>query len=926
MRYNICEEIVSAGGRFPDHVALQMYGENGDVRYTYREMLCSVRSLSAALKNRGFKKGDPVALWGRLEPRWVLAYLAVLFGGCVAVPLDAEYGAAQVASILDDVGCDLVFATREQLLSLGKAERRRANPLTLVALDSPHPASGLLGLEDLFQDGPGGAECVLSSPEDVALIFYTSGTTGKPKGVVIPHRSLRNSVTGLLQYVDISSEDMLVAILPSHQVLASLANILIPLVRGAGVTYLQTVKSTELLPTMRRAGVTVFPAVPQIFYLLHQKVFDEVRRQPLPRRAAFRLLLRACYWLRRSTGLNPGKSIFAKVHAPFGGRLRLLISAASYFEPGVIRDLYGLGFTVLQGYALTETFGGGTFTPTRRNAMGSVGLPIPGVSLKIIEPDETGVGEIAISGLSVMKGYFNDPDSTAAVLRDGWLSTGDLGHRDSRGNYYVTGRKKEMIVLSSGKKVHPEEVENHYLQSPYLKEMCVLGAADPSGYAGAQRLHAVIVPDFDYLKQQNIVNSKEIIRREVERLSAELPANKRVLTYEVQASPLPRTTTKKLMRWAIQKQLASDPLRAAASGPGRHVLQDGDEQLLGQRQSKLVLDLIQKEFPIGQALHPDVNLELDLRLDSLQRIELIARLEQALNIRMAETAAGSFLTVRDLLKAVNSTAPPREAAADEPSGPARSPWKEILDSPGEDGASERVIPDLSRPAAWGYFLLLKLVFVLARLLFRLDVRGLENLPRQGPYLICSNHQSYLDGILILCLLPRAAVRSAFTVGYSAYFTGGFKSLLARLTRIVPIDPDRNLVRAMRVSAAGVKAGKILLIFPEGTRTSTGELRPFKRGCAILARELRVPAVPVAISGAFDVWPKARAWPRLLPIKLAFAPPLNLWETGAAQLDYEEDYARVTQMIRDEVNALLLSLQGTDAGRDGARRGRAGRPR
>jgi long-chain acyl-CoA synthetase len=909
---NICEEIVKAVEHFPGRVALQMYSDNGEVCYTYQQMLCVVRKLSAALKSRGFKKGEHIALWARLEPKWVLAYLGIVFSGCVAVPLDAEYESQQVASILEDINCALVFTTQEKLPALEKITSRPAKPLTCVALDSSHAQSGLFGLEDLFQDEPDDAEFARNAPEDVALIFYTSGTTGKPKGVVIQHQSVSNSVMGLLRYLDISPEDRLIAILPAHHVLASLANILIPLVSGASITYLQTVKSTELLPTIRRAKITVFPAVPQIFYLLHQRVFDEVQRKPLPLRATFKLLLRTCYWLRRGTGLNPGKAIFARIHAPFGSRLRLLISAASYFEPKVVEDLYGLGFTILQGYALTETFGGGTFTPVYHNVMGSVGPPIPGIKLQVVAPDERGVGEIAISGRSVMKGYFKDPDSTAKVLRDGWFYTGDLGYRDAEGNYYIVGRKKEMIVLSSGKKVHPEEVETHYLQSPYIKEMCVLGVADSAGYARSERLHAIIVPNFDYLKQQRIANSREIIREEIEKFSSALPAYKRILTYRVQTEPLPRTTTKKLMRWVVQKQSAAETGGADAFPERQHVAQEGDDLLLTTREARLVADLIQREFLACQVLHPDMNLELDLGLDSLQRIELLARIEQLLNIHLDEDVAGGVLTVRDLLRAVTSMMPEHETAAVEPAGPAHSPWQEILASPSVDGIAERYVLNASGVGTWVYFILLKLIFVLAKLLFKLEVHGLEHLPRQRPYLICPNHQSYLDGILILSVLPYAVVKHIFSIGYSPFFSGGVKNLFARLTRVVPVDPETNLVRAMKVSASCLKSKKILLIFPEGTRTFTGELQPFKKGSAILVRELRVPVLPVAIAGAFEVWPKASARIRLRQIKIAFAPPLQVEEMGPLLPDYDADYARITQRIRAEVNELLsLTLAGRE---------------
>lgn len=899
----ICELIEEAGARLPDHVALQMYSDDGEVRYTYRQFLLMARNLSIALKQRGIKKGDRIAIWARLEPKFVIACLGILYCGGVVVPLDVEYGSDEVASILADTECNLIFAAREKIPIIEQIAGNLPRELMLVVLDSARSGNAVIEMDELLRGDNNSSTLPSNSPEDIAIIFYTSGTTGKPKGVVIQHQSINNSVRGVQQYVNLSPEDRLIAIIPPHHILATLANIFVPLVNGTSVTYTQTVKSIELLKIIQRAKITVFPAVPQIFYMLHQKVFDELRQKPLALRVIFRILLHVCYWLRRVTTLNLGRWVFARVHKAFGGHLRLLISAASYFDPRVINDLYSLGFTILQGYALTETFGGGTITPFYQNELGSVGRPIPGVKLKIVEPDETGTGEIAISGPSLMQGYFKDPESTAQVLKDGWFHTGDMGYRDAKGNYYITGRQKEMIVLSSGKKVYPEEVENHYLQSPYIKEMCLLGDTDSSDYARSERLHAIIIPDFDYLRQERVVNSKEIIRDEIERLSSQLPKYKRILAYDVQAKPLPRTTTKKIMRWVVQKQHTANRRSTDVLIEDRYSLADGDDLLLATKESKVVLDLIRTGFHIQQDLHPDMNLELNLGFDSLQRIELIAGIEQLLNIHLSDETASQFLTVRDLLKAVNLKPLQSESATVGSPSPEHSPWKGILSSSSADDIAERYVLRSSH-LIYPYFILLKLIYLLAKLLFKLEVRGLANIPQQRPYLICPNHQSYLDGVLIFSALPYNTVKHLFSVGHTPYFNSGLKALIARLTKIVPIDPDTNLIRAMKISAIGLKAKKILLIFPEGTRTYNGELQPFKKGAAILARELNAPVLPVAIDGAFNVWSKASGRIRLVPIKITIGQLLYLGTPETSPYDHEKDYTHIAQKMHDEVKNLL----------------------
>lgn len=893
----ICELIEETAARGPDNIALQMYGEEGLESWTYRNFWSAVRKLSAALKDNGLKKGARAAIWAHLEPNWVIACLGILHCGGVVVPLDEEYTSQQVLTILEATGCRFVFAKEAQLPLLREMDPQ-PKPL-LVSLGATRTgADG--SLAELLMT-PEELKLPTSSPEDPALIFYTSGTTGKPKGVVIPHRSVISTVQGTTQRVGLTPDDRLIALIPGHHVLAWIANILVPLVSGASVVYLRSVKSTEVLQTIRCAQITVFPAVPRIFYLLHQKIMTEVEQKPAMIRMAFRALLNLSFLLRRGAALNLGKRLFAPVHRVFGDQLRLLVSAASHFDPKVIHDLYALGFNILQGYALTETFGGGTITPFDANVMGSVGSPLPQLQLKIIEPDDAGTGEIAISGPSVMLGYYEDPESTARVLKDGWFHTGDLGYSDARGNYYITGRKNEMIVLSSGKKIYPEEVEEHYLQSPFISEICLLRNTRRNA-AGADSLQAIIVPDFDGLKRHRRTSAKDVIRAEVERLSGDLPRHKRILRYDIRVEPLPRTTTKKIMRWVLQnEQLEFAPSRDLAPKPSINSTGHQDP-LFATNRARLLEKMIQTEFQIKQDLDSNMNLELDLNLDSLQRIELIARSEELFSVRLTDDVSSQILTLGDLLHAVNIDFPDSHRAVSQSSESKSKHWQQTLADPGLDDCDRQYLGRSSKPAGWLSFIILRIVYLLAKLLFRLRVEGLENVPKQGPFLICPNHQSYLDGILLLSALRYRIVRDVFSVGKSPYFAGT-RRLIARLAHIIPIDPDLNLVRAMKVSAAVLKRGGVLLIFPEGTRTFDGEVQHFKKGAAILATELRIPVLPVAINGSFEAWSKTSKRVRLAPIKISFGRLIHLDE-APARGDDDLHYADAAGRIHDEVSRLL----------------------
>ena len=338
--------------------------------------------------------------------------------------------------------------------------------------------------------------------------------------------------------------------------------------------------------------------------------------------------------LGRKFGVNLGRILFRRVHDLFGERMRFLVTGGSRFDPKIGRDFYSLGIDVLQAYGLTETSGGAFVNPHGRLVIGSVGKPLRGVEARIVdaqpsEDNSPASGEILMRGSIVMKGYWNRPDATAEILKDGWLYTGDLAYFDADGNLFITGRKKEVIILSNGKNVYPEEIEAHYLQSPYIKELCVMGM---EGAAGSDKLYAVIVPNFDVLRQRKVVNAKEVIRFDVEGLSAKLASTKRISGYEIWQEDLPRTTTRKLKRFEIEKRVKAG-MGAADGGelPTTKPLTPEETAWLEKPEIQRALKIVREyATTTPEQIRPTDNLELDLGLDSMRRVELLVALEQQL--------------------------------------------------------------------------------------------------------------------------------------------------------------------------------------------------------------------------------------------------------------------------------------------------------
>jgi long-chain acyl-CoA synthetase len=590
--------------------------------------------------------------------------------------------------------------------------------------------------------------------------------------------------------------------------------------------------------------------------------------------------------------------------------MRIMVTGGSRFEPRIGRDLYRMGLNIVQAYGLTESSAAATLTRPGDPRIDSVGQPLADVEVRILDEPEDNArehrdGEVLIKGPIVMAGYHNRPDATAAALRDGWLYTGDLGYLDGSGRLHITGRKKEMIVLASGKNIYPEEIEAVYGQSQYVAEICVLGVARPDD-PSSERLHAIVVPNFELMRQRSIVNTREVVRFDLEGLSLQLPHHKRVLSFDIWREPLPRTTTRKLKRHEIERlyrERAADAVEAARQPAA---LRDEDLAWATDTHVDKALGVIRAAAKPGVVMTPDASLELDLGLDSMERVELLTRLEHAFGTPVNPEVAQRIYTVRELVDALR---PNGDSIARH--GATVDPWRQLLEQVPDDPVFESILEakPLFTPFA---YMVGRLVYATAWLLLGFRVSGREHLKREGTYLISPNHQGYLDGFLLMSSLPYRVFRRLFFVGASEYFLTPLTAFLARLMNIVPVDPDTNLVRAMQAGAFGLRHDKVLVLFPEGERSPDGTPKAFKKGAAILSSQLGVPIVPVAIHGVFDVWPRGGPfrWSAFLPwagtrTRLRFGAPIEpeVATVGPA----EGRYAALTDRLRSEVLGMWTAL-------------------
>ena len=795
------------------------YYESGDQKKTlsYREFFCQARGVAALLQKSGINPQDRIAVIAAPSPWWCLSFAGIVLAGAIAVPVNESIQPEEIAAILKDAQPRAIFLSAETR----KIAESYGGLYAGAMLFDVEAATETLEKNPDRPDLPDWSG--LSKPDAPAVILYTSGTTSIPKGVVLTHENLVADALALLATGIIQEDENVLAPLPFYHAYPLTCAFIAEVFAGATITLPPSIK--EMARVARESGVSIILCVPQMLELMEQSI-----RGKLP--AWARPVARACGLIRRKTGLNMGQLVFAKAHRALGGKVRILASGGARLEPSIMMSLESLGFTVVEGYGLTETSPVVTFNPLNKRKPGSAGKPLAGAGLKIE------AGEVLLSGPMLMKGYWMRPEETVRAIKDGWFYTGDLGHIDGDGYLFITGRKKEVIVLSSGKNIFPDEVERHYGQAGLVKEIAV--------YEEKGALRAFVVPDLEAAKRKGAGSLKEAIGWELMRMSSKIPPYMRIRGFTLVEGPLPRTSLGKLKRHLLIKMSSGQQLNKQRGA-------ETDAALMSSALGRKIVKAIHSVMKEKTGIHKEDNLEMDLGLDSLRRVELLNALEDALGRSGADwSVPDDFLTdVQTVSELLGKS-------------------EKLVEEGGQHAPFEKEEEFFTGSGAL-YKAGTLLVKGLSKAFFRAEATGIENIP-EPPFIIAPNHTSFLDGFLILGVLPPKLLDALYFQGIEKYFRP-FPARLVSSAHIIPIDAGALLSGALKASARVFKAKGALCVFPEGGRSLDGELIELKRGVPEMAKRQNVPVVPAWIEGAHKALPRGAAFPKPVKITVKFGKPL-----------------------------------------------------
>lgn len=837
---NIFDTIYENNSKHPEKLALSVTMNDGAKRaYSYGEVFELAARYGDIMLAAGVKEGDRVAFACEGSPEWVIAFFAVCKIRCTAALIDASLTGEELDEFISRSDVRAAFLSPK---TISKSERLAEYAFPIFNV---YDCSVFEGCRSRVELAP------TADPDpDIATIIYSSGTTRRAAGIMHSHDSLINTTKMTLEIQELHENDRYLAIIPNSHIYGVICLVLGPHISGADVHYIETLSAEAILGAFAEYHPTILSAVPKVYELFMTQIMRKIKASPVTA-LMFKTFFPICVKKRRKNGSMLGAKLFKSIHEGFGGSMRVLCSAGAPMNKDVAEFYYGTGFNLLITYGASETN-----IPTIGNTAANLttdtcGKPYPAITLKI--SDE---GELLIKSPFMMKGYFRDPEATASAFdADGWFRTGDLGYQDANGNVQITGRLKENIVLATGKKIAPDDIEQKYSTLSGVKEFVICGV--PSQDADYDEIHAFVVPE------KTTAEGFDAVKRQILELGAQLVQNMRISkTHFVEE--IPRTSLQKPKRYLLKQQALSED-------------RSTDSSLLkaGKSIESVVIAAIAE---VASAEIADISLSTkifsDLAIDSLSAINLALDLEDKFKVNI-EQYYNENMTVADIIAALQGKGVVNKAIG-----------QEDIAYPQDKSATDYRVYSFFRG--------------LARAFYKIKINGAENVPEHRGFIICANHVSKIDYLYISSALSRERYMKLCCMAKKELFRNdAFSRRLIKSAGMVPVDRGGINKQSMDNLKKRLNENWGVVIHPEGTRSEDGIFRSIKSGAASLAIDAGVPIIPAYVDGAYDIFPKGHKTLRLFDWKhmkkfrlsVTFGKPISSRDVGVQEL---------TQKIQDAI--------------------------
>ena len=776
------------------------------------------------------------------RPEWIYSFFTIWDKNSAAIAIDAQSSPKEILYVLEDSNPDIIMCSNET----------EKNILEAISNYNFKDNIKVLNVDNFKIDNEkmkkiANSKFELRNPEgnQTAAMLYTSGTTGSPKGVMLTYNNLMTEMEGIYEKGIFDHRDQILALLPFHHVLPLTATVLLMLRYQTSIVFVKKIASKEIFEALEKNRVTALIGVPRVFKLFYDGIKQQIDAKFITR-TIFKIMS-------KSKSIPLKRKVFSKVHKKFGGHLDFIVAGGAKLDPEIARFYETLGIYSLEGYGLTETSPVIAVNSKKERKIGTIGKKLYNVDVKIENE------ELWVKGPIVMKGYYNKPEKTAEVMtEDGWFKTGDLAKIDEEGYITIIGRRNSMIVLSNGKNIDPETLENRLIakSDKLIKEAGIFNHQN--------KLAAIIIPDLLECRKRNINNVKTYIKNIVEDYNLSAHNYEKVLDYKVFEEELPKTRVGKLRRFMLPNLYEQNVVKKAK------VVEPDNEVY------KILKEYVKKAKGIEP--QPEENLELEIGMDSLDIVEFFAYIENNFGLQLDEEKFAEMPNLKLLSEYINEKAVKIENN--------EINWKQIIEE------AKPIKDDKNR---WITKFLKVFLDVIIKIYFRIQRNGREKLDPK-PKIYVSNHQSFIDPLILGSLLPKSILYNTIFLAIDWYFKKFPLKLLVSNGNVILIDINKNIRKSVEEIVGYLKSGKNVLIFPEGARTKDGKVAEFKKVFAIISKELGIDVQCLGIKGGFEAYSRYMKFPKPKNIKVA------VLDTIKPEGSYEEIAEKAKEIITKYVES------------------------